>query len=87
LGDCFLWASFYNIIEEEEMFGVLISTVKFCIGFDKKWVGPHFGQYFQMTIWSPCHRGSLLIVAQYQWQQRLGREFSKFVKLSGKLWQ
>jgi hypothetical protein len=26
-------------------------------------------------------------VAQYQWQQRLGREFSKFVKLSGKLWQ
>jgi hypothetical protein len=47
----FSLGSFMKITEGAEILVLLFTPrYKLCITFDKKWVGPHFGQYFQKVV-------------------------------------
>jgi hypothetical protein len=56
LGDCLLWAVFWKITEAAHCY-FFPCTCRFCINFDKKWVGLHFGRFF--TNSSPCSESTL----------------------------
>jgi hypothetical protein len=53
------WAVFENYKRRQNFWPAYFHGTSYvCIKFDKKWVGLHFGQYFQKLIWSPSPSAS-----------------------------
>jgi hypothetical protein len=72
LGNCFLWAVFFNCKSSPQIW-VLFPRLRLGINFDKKIVGLHFGRIFHKLIWShvPLPRYSpRRIILDSLWKER-----------------
>jgi hypothetical protein len=53
-----------KITEVVQIFGLLFSMVRFCINFDKKWVGLHLGDFFSNSSGHPTSQPKKLTLVQ-----------------------